>query len=66
MRIDFKSMVTFLLPFNPVMAKNAKAKGLGVNVSGTIAEKIAGGVTVGKTGVELRWHDPKKFSKLTK
>ncbi len=35
-------------------------------MSGTIADKIAGGVTVGKTGVELCWYEPEKFSKLTK
>jgi len=58
--------VTFLLPFDPVVAKNAKAKGLGVNVLGTAAEKPVIGATVGKTGMELRWHEPQKFSKLTK
>jgi hypothetical protein len=33
-RVDFEKTVTFLLPFDSVVAKNAKAKGLGVNVSG--------------------------------
>jgi hypothetical protein len=65
-RAHFEKTVTFLLPFDPVVAKNAKAKGLGVNVSGTAAEKPVSGATVGKTGVELRWHEPQKFSKLTK
>jgi len=65
-RIHFEKTVTFLLPFDPVIAKNAKAKGLGVNVSGTAVEKPVSGATVGKTGVELRWHEPQKFSKLTK
>ena len=32
--VDFERTVTFLLPFDSVVAKNAKAKGLGVNVSG--------------------------------
>ena len=65
-RVHFEKTVTFLLPFDPVVAKNAKAKGLGVNVSGTAADTPAKGATVGKTGVELRWHEPQKFSKLTK
>ena len=65
-RVHFENTVTFLLPFDPVVAKNAKAKGLGVNVSGTAADTPAKGATVGKTGVELRWHEPQKFSKLTK
>ena len=65
-RVHFENTVTFLLPFDPVVAKNAKAKGLGVNVSGTAADTPANGATVGKTGVELRWHEPQKFSKLTK
>jgi hypothetical protein len=64
--IHFENTVTFLLPFDPVVAKNAKAKGLGVNVLGTAADKPIIGATVGKTGVELRWHEPQKFSKLTK
>ena len=63
-RVHFEKTVTFLLPFDPVVAKNAKAKGLGVNVLGTAAP--AKGATVGKSGVELRWHEPQKFSKLTK
>ncbi len=57
--------MTFLLPFDPVVAKNAKAKGLGVNVLGIAAEKPISGATVG-TGVKLHWHEPQKFSKLTK
>ena len=65
-RVHFEKTVTFLLPFDPVVAKNAKAKGLGVNVSGTAADTPAKGATVGKTGVELHWHEPQKFSKLTK
>ena len=58
--------MAFLLPFDPIVVKNAKAKGLGVNVLASTADKAAGGVTVGKSGVELRWHEPQKFSKLTK
>ena len=65
-RVHFEKTVTFLLPFDPVVAKNVQAKGLGVNVSGTAADTPAKGATVGKTGVELRWHGPQKFSKLTK
>ncbi len=65
-RVQIKNTVTFLLPFDPVVAKNAMAKGLGVNVSRTAADKPVIGATVGKTGVELRWHERQKFSKLTK
>ena len=64
--VSFEDSVAFLLQFDPVVAKNVKAKGLGVDVSGTTGEKTAGGVTVGKSGVELRWHEPEKFSKLSK
>jgi len=64
--VHFENTVTFLLQFYPVVAKNAKAKGLGVNVLGAAVDKPVIGATVGKTGVELRWHEPQKFSKLTK
>jgi hypothetical protein len=50
-----------------VVAKNVKAKGLGVNVSSsdvTVAKE--GVVTKGSTGVELCWHEPNKFKLLTK
>ena len=66
-RRDFELSVTFLLPSCPVVAKNVKAKGLGVNVSSsdmTVAK--AGVVTKGSTGVELRWYEPNKFKLLTK
>ena len=49
-----KNMVAYILPFDPVEAKNKNAKGLGVNVLATAAGKPAGGATVGKTGVELQ------------
>jgi len=65
-RVHFEKTVTFLLPLDPVVAKNAKAKGLGVNVSGTAAEKPVSGTTISKTGMELCWHEPQKYSKLTK
>ena len=65
-QVHFENSVTFLLPFDPVIAKNAKAKGLGVNVLAAIANKAASDVTIGKTGVELQWHEPHKFSKMTK
>ncbi len=45
-RVHFEKTMTFLLPYDPVVAKNAKAKGLGVNVSGTAAEKPVIGATV--------------------
>ena len=65
-RLSFESSVAFLLQFDPVIAKNVKAKGLGVNVSATTGEKPPGGVAMGKSGVELRWYEPQKFSKLSK
>jgi hypothetical protein len=51
-----------------VVAKNVKAKGLGVNVSSSDGKPVAKAseVTKGSTGVELRWHEPSKFKLLTK
>ncbi len=50
-----------------MVAKNVKAKGLGVNVSSSdVTVSKAGIVTKGSTGVELRWHEPSKFKLLTK
>ena len=66
---SFDQLVTFLLPSCPVLAKNVKAKGLGANVSGSedsVLAKGGGTVNVGQSGVQLRWHEPSKFSKLTK
>jgi hypothetical protein len=66
-RNDFKLSVTFLLPSCLVVAKNVKAKGLGVNISSSdVTVAKAGIVTKGSTGVELRWHEPSKFKLLTK
>jgi hypothetical protein len=65
-RVSFESSVAFLLQFDPVNAKNVKAKGLGVNVPATSGDKTPGGVTMGTSGVELRWYEPQKFSKLSK
>ena len=66
-RRDFELSVTFLLPSCPVVAKNVKAKGLGVNISSSdVTVAKAGIVTKGSTGVELRWHEPSKFKLLTK
>jgi hypothetical protein len=65
-QVHIENLVTFLLPFDPVVANNAKAKGLGVNFLAATADKAASGVTVGNTGVELHWHDPQKFRKMTK
>ncbi len=59
--------VTFLLPSCPVVAKNVKAKGLGVNVSSSdVTVAKAGVVTKGSTGVELCRYEPNKFKLLTK
>jgi hypothetical protein len=64
---DFELSVNFLLPSCPVVAKNVKAKGLGVNVSSSdVTVAKAGGVTKGYTGVELCWHESNKFKLLTK
>ncbi len=66
-RRDFELSVTFLLPSCPVVAKNVKAKGLGVIVSiSDVTVPKASIVTKGSTGVELRWHDTSKFKLLTK
>jgi hypothetical protein len=64
--VSFESLVAFLLQFDPIVAKNVKAKGLGVNVSATSGDTTPGGVTLGKSGAELRWYEPQKFSKLSK
>ena len=64
----FELLFTFLLPSFPVIAKNVKAKGLGVNVSSSDGKPVAKAseVTKGSTGVELFWHQPSKFKLLTK
>ena len=49
-----------------MVAKNVKAKGLGVHVSSSyVIVAKAGEVTKGSTGVELRWHEASKFKSLT-
>ena len=65
---DFELSVTFLLPSCPVVAKDVKAKGLGVTVSISDGKPVtkASEVTKCSTGVELRWHEPSKFKLLTK
>ena len=40
-RNDFELSVTFLLPSCPVIAKNVKAEGLGVNVSSSDGKPVA-------------------------
>ncbi len=62
-RVNFEELVTFLLPYCPVTAKNGKNKGLNAKVSETVAN--VGAPTVGKTGVKLCWHEPDKFNKLS-
>ncbi len=50
-----------------MVAKNVKAKGLGVNVSSSdVTVAKAGVVTKGSNGVELCWHEPSKFKLLAK
>ena len=65
---DFEFSVTFLLPSCPVVAKNVKAKLLGVNVSSSDGKPVskASEVTKGSTGVELCWHEPSNLKLLTK
>ena len=71
-RVKFEDTVTFLLPSCPVAAKNVKGAGLNAKVAGTSGatgtNPASGGgtVAVGKTGVQLRWHAPDKFTELTK
>jgi hypothetical protein len=64
---DFVLSVTFLLPSCPVVSKNVKSQGLGANVSSSDGKVVVKGseVTKGTNGVELRWHEPSKFKKLT-
>ena len=51
-----------------MVAKNVKAKGLSVNVSSSDGKPVAkaGEVTKGSTGIDLRWHEPRKLKLLTK
>jgi hypothetical protein len=67
-RVSFEDASTFLLPSCPVTAKNVKQQGLGAKVSGAAATTAPGDgtVTMGKTGVELRFHAPEKFAKLSR
>jgi hypothetical protein len=70
-RFSFENAWTFLLPSCPVAAKNHKANGVNAKVSGTDATTgggagLGGAVLKGKTGVELRYHAPDKFAKLSK
>jgi hypothetical protein len=70
-RVSFEDALTFLLPSCPVAAKNPKSNGVNAKVSGTDATtqggaSAGGAVQKGKTGVELRYHAPEKFAKLSK
>ena len=70
-QVSFKDASTFLLPSFPVAAKNPKNNCINSKVSGTDATTgggtgVSGAVLRGKTGVELRYHAPKKFAKLSK
>ena len=70
-RVSFEDAATFLLPSCPVSAKNPKANGVNAKVSGTDGNTgggaaVGGAVLKGKTGVELRYHAPDKFAKLSK
>jgi hypothetical protein len=65
-RVNFEDASTFLLPSCPVVAKNHKNNGINAKVSGTDGATSGGNVLKGKTGVELRYHAPEKFAKLSK
>jgi hypothetical protein len=65
-RVNFEDAATFLLPSCPVVAKNPKNNGINAKVSGTDGATAGGAVLKGKTGVELRYHAPEKFAKLSK
>ena len=70
-RVSFEDASTFLLPSCPVAAKNPKNNGINAKVSWTDATTgggagVSGAVLKGKTGVELRYHSPDKFAKLSK
>jgi hypothetical protein len=70
-QVSFEDASTFLLPSCPVAAKGPKKNGINSKVSGTddTTRGVAGAsgfVLKGKTGVDLRYHAPKKFAKLIK
>jgi hypothetical protein len=70
-RVSFEDASTFLLPSCPVAAKGPKNNGINAKVSGTDATTRGGAgasgvVLKGKTGVDLRYHAPEKFAKLSK
>ena len=70
-RVSFEDASTFLLPSCPVASKAPKNNNVNAKVSGTDATTgggtgVGGAVTKGKTGVELRYHAPEKFAKLSK
>jgi hypothetical protein len=65
-RVNFEDAAIFLLPSCSVVAKNPKNNGINAKVSGTDGATSGGTVLKGKTGVELRYHAPEKFAKLSK
>ena len=67
-RVSFEDAATFLLPSCPVAAKKTGGNGINAKVAGidVATESGAGAVLKGKTGVELRYHSPEKFAKLSK
>eukprot|EP00970_Alexandrium_tamarense_P005427 scaffold892_cov144-Alexandrium_tamarense.AAC.8 len=69
MREDFERAVTFLLPCDPVARKRHKEKRLFANISSTDAAATVSGASglksgIGKTGVELRYHNSTEFKAL--
>jgi hypothetical protein len=69
MREDFERAVTFLLPCDPVARKRHKEKRPFANISSTDAAATVSGASglksgIGKTGVELRYHNSTEFKAL--
>ncbi len=70
-RVSFEDAETFLLPLCPVASKGSKNNGTNAKISGTEATTsggagVGGAIQKSKTGVELRYHAPNKFAKLSK
>lgn len=62
MKDDFEAAVAFLLPVDPY-SKHKRSLERNANVSDTNALKNK---SQSRTGVDLRWHRPEEYSKLTK
>ena len=61
-RSDFEKSVAILLPVDPFVKTAANKPKVSFEVSSTSATKFGRGKS---TGVDLRWHKPEEFSKLS-